>query len=294
MSTEGVEANRAPWVRRVALGHVGLRLGIILSLLFLLIGFVSITWTPYPLDRINLSEQLQNPSLLHWLGTDHLGRDLVSMVMKGTLASFIVAAIAVVIGMLFGVPPGLAAAAWGRRADRAASHAGDFLSLFPALVVAILIATAFGPGALSAMIAIGIVNIGVFARVTGSSAAMLWKANYVAAARLAGLSAWEAAKRHLLPAISPVILVQALRQLAFGVLSEAALSYVGVGIQPPGTSLGLMLREAQSFMLVEPLPVLVPGIAIALIALALNLAAEGLGKLIDTPLARLGADRVAG
>jgi len=257
-----------------SLPPLGLRLGVILSLLFLLIGFVSISWTPYPLDRVSVAEQLQDPGILHWLGTDHQGRDLLSLAMRGMLTSFVVSAVAVAIGFAFGVPLGVAVAGWGRRMG----STGDFLLLFPALVVAILIAATSGPGAVSAMIAIGVVEIGIFTGATSDAVAKLGRHAYVDAARLAGMNAWEAAKRHVLPELSRHLLLQVVIQLATGVLAEATLSYVGLGTQPPGTSLGLMLREAQSFVLFEPQLALVPGIAIVAIVLCLNLVADGLGK----------------
>ncbi|MHB1111325.1 MAG: ABC transporter permease, partial [Devosia sp.] len=262
--------------------------------LLLLVGFVSISWTPYPLDRVNVAEQLQGPSLLHWLGTDPLGRDLLSLAMKGTLTSFVVSAVAVAIGLLFGVPLGFAAAAFGQRAAWLAAQASTLALLFPALAIAVLLTATSGAGAVDAMLAIGIVNIGVFARVTGGGVAQLARRSYVAAAQLAGMTGWEVAKRHQLPAIANLVLVQTVVQLALGVLSEAALSYVGLGTRPPGTSLGLMLKEAQSFILFEPPLVLVPGIAIIGIVLALNLIVDGLGRLIDPSLQRRGVEHVAG
>ncbi len=274
MSTLEQAAPAAPPRRKLRPPPLGLRLGIVLSLLFLLIGFVSISWTPYPLEPAGIPDQLLDPSAAHWLGTDQQGRDLLSLVMKGTLTSFVVAAVAVAIGLLFGLPLGFAAAAWGRRAN----FAGDALLLFPAVVIAILVATRLGPGAVSAMIAIGIAQAGVFARVTGKAAGLLGRRPYVDAARLAGMNVWDSATRHVAPALSRLLLVQVVIQLAVGVLAEATLAYVGLGTQPPGTSLGLMLREAQSLMLFEPLLLLVPGVAIAAIALSLNLVAHGLAK----------------
>ena len=268
--------------RKLRLPHLGLRVGIVFSLLFLLIGFASISWTPYPLEPAGVPDQLQDPSMAHWLGTDQQGRDLLSLVMKGTLTSFVVAAVASAIGLLFGLPLGLAAAAWGRRT----TLAGDALLLFPAVVIAVLVAARRGPGAVSAMIAIGIAQAGVFARVTGKAAAALGRRPHVDAARLAGMNVWDAATRHVAPALSRVLLVQVVIQLAVGVLAEATLAYVGLGTQSPGTSLGLMLREAQSLMLFEPLLVLVPGAAVAAIALSLNLVAHGLAR-------ALGVDHAA-
>lgn len=274
------------WLR-----HPSLRIGAIASLLLLLIGFVSIVWTPYPIETISIGNAMQDPSPAHWLGTDHLGRDMLSLVMKGTLTSFVVAAIAVAIGTLIGVPLGLAAAAWGGPAEWAILRVNDFLFAFPALIIAMLITTVFGPGAINAMIAVGIFNIPVFARVARAGALSLKTLDYIAAARLAGMGPLEIARRHILPNIASLIIVQATIQLALGILAEAGLSYVGLGTQPPATSLGLMLKDAQTYALLKPSLALIPGITIILIVIALNLAGDGLRDQLDPRLRRIGGAR---
>lgn len=273
------------------LKHPSLRIGAIASLLLLLIGFVSIVWTPYPIENVVIGSAMQDPSPAHWLGTDHLGRDMVSLVMKGTLTSFIVAAIAVAIGALIGVPLGLAAAAWGGPGEWAILRVNDFLFAFPALIIAILITTIFGPSAINAMIAVGIFNVPVFARVARGGALSLKTLDYVAAARLAGMGPLEIARRHILPNIASLIIVQATIQLALGILAEASLSYVGLGTQPPATSLGLMLKDAQTYALLKPSLALIPGITIILIVIALNLAGDGLRDQLDPKLRRIGGSR---
>ena len=281
-------AERSRWLR-----NPSLRIGIIASLLFLLLGFVSIVWTPYPIENINVGAAMQGFSGAHWLGTDNLGRDLLSLVMKGTLTSFIVAAIAVAIGGLVGVPLGLAAAAWGGPAEWTILRLNDFLFAFPALIIAMLITALAGPGAINAMIAVGIFNVPVFARVARGGALSLKTLDYIAAARLAGMGDLEIAGRHLLPNIASLIIVQATIQLALGILAEASLSYVGLGTQPPATSLGLMLKDAQTYALLKPSLALIPGITIVLIVGALNLAGDGLRDLLDPRLRRIGLARGA-
>jgi peptide/nickel transport system permease protein len=276
------------WLR-----HPSLRIGIVGTLLFVLLGFASIIWTPYPIENISVAEAMQDPSAVHWFGTDHLGRDMFSLVMKGTLTSFVVAAIAVAIGALIGVPFGLAAAAWGGPAEWAILRVNDFLFAFPALIIAILITTLFGPSAVNAMIAVGIFNIPVFARVARGGALSLKTLDYVAAARLAGMGSIEIAQRHILPNIASLIIVQATIQLAMGILAESILSYVGLGTQPPATSLGLMLKDAQTYALLKPSLALIPGITIILIVISLNLAGDGLRDLLDPRLRRIGGSRDA-
>jgi len=271
-----------------ALRHPSFVIGAGGVLLFLLIGLVSLVWTPFPIDRVSVSDQLQDPDSVHWLGTDFLGRDMVSMVMAGTLTSFVVATMAVTIGLVIGVPLGLAAAAWGGPAEWAVLRLSDFLFAFPALITAILITAVFGPSAVNAMIAIGIFNVPVFARVARGGALGLKSLDYIAAARLAGMGAGEIARRHMLPNIASLVIVQATIQLSLGVIAEAGLSYVGLGTQPPGTSLGLLLQNAQSYVLFKPLLALVPGLSIVLIVVCLNLAGDGLRDLIDPRLRRIG------
>lgn len=278
--------DRPRWLR-----HPSLTIGVIASLLFLLIGFLSVLWVPYPIESLNIGAAMQDPSPAHWLGTDHLGRDMVSLIMKGTLTSFVVAAIAVGIGAIIGVPLGLAAAAWGGPAEWVILRLNDFLFAFPALIIAILITTLFGPSAINAMIAVGIFNVPVFARVARGGALSLKTLDYVGAARLAGMGPLEIARRHILPNIASLIIVQATIQLALGILAEASLSYVGLGTQPPATSLGLMLKDAQTYALLKPSLALIPGITIILIVVALNLAGDGLRDQLDPRLRRLGGAR---
>lgn len=259
-----------------ALPGFRLRTGIVLSLLLLLLGFISIIWTPYPVDQLDPVAQMQDPGGAHLLGTDALGRDLLSMVMKATLTSFVVAAVATGIGLFLGVPLGVAAAGWGVWADRLLlGGSGLFISL-SALGTAVILAALFGASALTAMLAIGLFNVGVIARSTRDALLPYRGRDYIAASRLAGLGGWELARRHVLPGFLPALGAIAAGQLASGVLLEAALSFAGLGSQPPGSSLGLMLRDAQSVMLFKPLLVIVPGLALLLVTLALGLVASGL------------------
>lgn len=272
-------------------GSLSLRIGVIVAMVFLLIGFASIIWTPYPIEKLDVGAQLQDASLAHWLGTDHLGRDVASLVMKGTLTSFIVAAIAVAIGALIGIPLGLGAAIWGGPLEWVILRFSDFVFAFPALIVAMLITALAGPSAVNAMIAVGIFNIPVFARVARGGALSFKTLDYVAAGRLAGLSDWEVARKHILPNILGLLIVQATIQLAMGILAEASLSYVGLGSQPPATSLGLMLRDAQAYALLKPMLAVIPGVTILIIVVALNLAGDGLRDLLDPRLRRVGVAR---
>ncbi|KKB08696.1 ABC transporter permease [Devosia chinhatensis] len=270
------------------LRHPSLVIGLGAALLFAFIGLLSLVWTPYPIEQISIARRFLGPSPAHWLGTDHLGRDMTSLVMSGTLTSFLVAASALVIGMGIGVPMGLAAAAWGGAVEWLVLRISDVTFAFPSVVIAILIATLAGPGEINAILAIGIFNIPVFARVARGGALAIASQDYVAAGRLAGLGNTAIAARHLLPNISSLVIVQATIQLSLGILSEAGLSYIGLGTQAPATSLGLMLRDSQSLFLIHPWLGIVPGLTIVVIVIALNLAGDGLRDAMDPRLRREG------
>ncbi|AKR54312.1 peptide ABC transporter permease [Devosia sp. H5989] len=273
--------------------HPSLVIGLVGTAIFLALALTSLFWTPYPIDQIDLARKFAGPSPEHWLGTDFFGRDMLSLVMAGTLTSFVVAAIAVAIGMVIGVPLGLIAAAWGGPVEWLVLRVNDFLFAFPAIITAILITALFGPGATNAMIAIGIFNIPVFARVARGGALSLKSLDYIGAARLAGMGNWEISLRHLLPNVASLLIVQATIQLALGILAEAGLSYVGLGTQPPATSLGLMLKDAQSIFLLHPWLTYVPGLSIVLIVISLNLAGDGLRDMLDPRLKREGLANAA-
>ena len=273
------------------LAHPSLVVGVVATLAFALVGVVSLVWTPYSIADIDIPRRFLGPSAAHWLGTDNLGRDMASLVMAGTWTSFLVAAIAVGIGAGLGVPLGLAATAWGGPVEWLVLRLTDFVFAFPAVIVAILITTLLGPGAVNAIIAIGIFNIPVFARVARGGALSIATLDFVAAGRLAGLGNAMIAVRHLLPNIMSLIIVQGTIQLSLGILAEAGLSYVGLGTQPPATSLGLMLRDAQGLFLAHPWLTLVPGLSIVLIVIALNIAGDGLRDAID-PRLRQGQTNV--
>lgn len=273
------------------LSHPSLVIGLAATLLFLAIGLFSLVWTPYPIEQIDISRRYLAPGAAHWLGTDNLGRDMLSLVMAGTWTSFLVAAVAVAIGVGLGVPLGLAAAAWGGPIEWLVLRLTDFVFAFPAVIVAILITTLLGPSAINAIIAIGIFNIPIFARVARGGALSISTLDFVAAGRLAGLGNVLIAWRHLLPNIMSLIIVQGTIQMSLGILSEAGLSYIGLGTQPPETSLGLMLKDAQGVFLIHPWLTLVPGLAIVLIVIALNIAGDGLRDAID-PRLRQGNSNV--
>ncbi|KMK68653.1 ABC-type dipeptide/oligopeptide/nickel transport system, permease component [Puniceibacterium sp. IMCC21224] len=210
-----------------------LLIGTALTTLFLVAALLSLIWTPYDATAIHIPSRLRTPDAAHWLGTDHFGRDILSMIMVGARTSISVALVAVGIGMGLGVPLGLAAAARsGGWLDEVIMRGNDLIFAFPSLVIAILITAVFGPGAVNAIIAIGIFNIPVFARLTRGGALSLWQRDFVLAARVAGKTAARISAEHILPNLANLLIVQGTIQFSLGILAEAGLSYVGLGAQP--------------------------------------------------------------
>ena len=257
-----------------------------IALIFVIIAAVTLVWTPYPWVEMNIPGRLQPPSFEHLLGTDHFGRDVLSMLMKGTHNSIVVALVAVGIGIGIGVPVGLFAAGRGGWLDELVMRAADFTFAFPALLSAVMITALAGPGAVNSIIAIGIFNIPVFARLARGAALVVLTREYIAAARLAGAGATRIAIEHVLPNIASVLIVQATIQFALAILAEAGLSYLGLGTQPPNPSWGKMLNEAQTMIYLAPHLVIFPGLTIALTVLGLNLLGDGLRDALDPRLRR--------
>jgi peptide/nickel transport system permease protein len=246
-----------------------------------------LVWLPHDVASLDIASRLLPPSPSHPLGTDHFGRDLLSMLMAGARTSLAVALVAVGIGALLGIPLGLAAAALrGSLADEVIMRGNDLAFAFPSLVIAILITAVFGPSAFNAILAIGIFNIPVFARVARGGALPLWTLDYVLAARVAGKGRLRISAEHILPNIANLLIVQATIQFSLGILAEAALSYVGLGAQPPTASWGRMLADAQTMIYTEPQLALLPGLAIVVTVLGLNLLGDGLRDALDPHVRR--------
>jgi len=262
-------------------------LGLALTLIFVGAALLSFIWTPFDVTQLDIPNKLQTPSAVHWFGTDHFGRDIFSMIMVGARTSIAVALVAVGIGMALGVPLGLAAAARsGGLLDELIMRTNDLVFAFPALLIAILITAVFGPSAVNAIIAIGIFNIPVFARLTRGSALTLWTRDYVLSARVSGKGAVRISAEHILPNLLNLLIVQGTIQFSLGILAEAGLSYVGLGAQPPIPSWGRMLADSQTMISFAPHLALFPGFAILLTVLGLNLMGDGLRDLFDPRLRR--------
>jgi peptide/nickel transport system permease protein len=277
---------REPGFAARALRHKSFVAGAVLTLLLIALALLSLVWTPHPPAEIDVPNKLAPPSATHWLGTDSLGRDIVSQLLVGAQNSIAVGLIAVGIGLAAGVALGCLAAARGGWVDELVMRACDFTFAFPALLTAIMLTAIYGPGLVMSIVAIGIFNVPVFARLTRGAAQSVWAREYVLAARAAGKGPWRITRDHVLPNIASVLIVQASVSFATAILAEAALSYLGLGTQPPQPSWGRMLNEAQTLMFQAPMLAVYPGVAIVLSVLGLNLVGDGLRDLLDPKLAR--------
>jgi len=267
--------------------HRSFVIGIILSFIMLLTGVVSLFWTPYSVELLDIPHKLQGASTAHWLGTDHFGRDVFSMLMVGAWNSMLVSVFAIGFGAGIGVPLGALAAAKRGWVEETVMRFNDFAFAFPALLTAVMLSAVYGPGTINSVLAIGIFNIPVFARITRGSALSIYKREFILAARTSGKGEVRIAMDHILPNIASVLIVQGTIQFALGILAEAGLSYLGLGTQPPLPSWGKMLSESQTMMFFAPQLAILPGLAIVLTVLGLNLLGDGLRDILDPRLRRL-------
>jgi len=254
---------------------------------FLLVcAAVSLFWTPGSAYDISIANRFLPSSGTHWLGTDQFGRDIISMLMTGTQNSIAVAVVAVSIGLVAGVNLGLLAAAKRGWTEEIIMRLSDFSFAFPAILSAIMITAILGPGGVNSILAIGLYNIPVFARLTRGTANAIWAREFVMASRAAGKGRFRITFEHILPNILSIIIVQATILFAIAILAEAALSYLGLGTQPPHPSWGRMLNEAQALMFLDPMQAIYPGLAIATAVFGLNLLGDGLRDVLDPRLSR--------
>ena len=266
--------------------NINLVIGGILVLAILITAGLSFFYTPYDPNRMNLPKRFQSPGAEYLLGTDQYGRDILSRVMKGAVNSLIVGWVAVGIGMGFGILLGSLAAFWRGWKSEGVLRLMDVLYGFPAVLSAILITSILGPGMVNSMLAIGIFNIPIFTRLTRGASLSVWQRDFVTSARAAGQRNGAIIWNTVLPNILSPLIVQGTVQFAIAILAEAALSYLGLGTQPPHASWGRMLNEAQTFMEISPWLAIFPGLAIAWAVLGFNLLGDGLRDLLDPKLSR--------
>jgi peptide/nickel transport system permease protein len=270
---------------RRALRRLSRRKGAVVGLIVIAIFIVLALFAPViaPYDPIATSWSLvrKPSSALHWFGTDDLGRDVLSRVIYGTRASLMAGAISVSIAFGVGVPIGLLSGYRGGFIDALISRITDAMLACPFLILAIALAAFLGPSLGNAMIAIGISTTPIFVRLTRGQTINVKVEDYVEAARAVGTPPWRIARMHILPNILPALLVQATLSIAAAIIAEAALSFLGLGQQPPLPSWGSMLNAAQRFLTTAPWMAIWPGLGIFLVVLSFNLVGDGLRDALD-------------
>jgi peptide/nickel transport system permease protein len=267
------------------LRHATFTAGLTITVLLLATAATSLVYTPRDPLEMSITGRLQGPSAANPLGTDQFGRDLLSRVMTGAVTSILVGVIAVGIGMGVGVTLGMLSGYFGGWLDEAFMRVMDAVQGFPAILSALLMSAVFRPSLTISMIAIGVAFLPVFARLTRGSFLELRDREFVQAARALGAGDAALIGRHILPNTLSPLIVQATISFPVAILAEAALSYLGLGTQPPHPSWGLMLKEAQAFLSLNPWYAIFPGTAIALTVLGLNLLGDGLRDVLDPKLA---------
>ena len=249
-------------------------------------ALLSFFFTPFDPLQANPPVRLQGPSLQHWLGTDNLGRDLLSRIPVGARITLLVGVVSVGIAVLIGTPAGIWAGMRRGAVEEITMRASDILLAFPALLLAIMFAAIYGASTISAMAAIGLASVPGFARVARAGTLQVMNAEYVLAARAAAQRPVRIAARHVLPNITGMLLIQCSVTFALAVLAEAALSFLGLGTPPPVPSWGRMLQESQQYWGTFPAMAIWPGLAIALAVMGFNLLGDGLRDRLDPKLGR--------
>ncbi|TQS70949.1 ABC transporter permease [Rhodobacteraceae bacterium] len=260
---------------------MNLRIGAALTGMWCVVALLSRFWTPADPTGMNIAQRLQPPGVGGVLGTDQIGRDIASVIMSGAWTSLGIAGLATCLGGAVGIGLGLYAAGMGKRTERMIMTVLGVLFAFPPVLSAILLGAILGPGALTAVLAIGVFMVPVFARITRSAAAQIWTREYIAAAFMAGKTRLRISMEHVLPNIAGQLVVQVTLQMGLAILAEAGLSYLGMGVAPPTPSWGRMLADSQTYLSSAPHLAVVPGLAIALAVLGLNLLGDGLRDLAD-------------
>jgi peptide/nickel transport system permease protein len=262
-------------------GHLRLVAGAAITSLFIGVALLALVWTPDSPNRLRILQKLKAPLENGLLGTDHLGRDVLSMLMAGAFNSLSISMLSVLVGMTIGTALGVAAAARRGLFESVVMRICDAMFAFPPILSAIMVGALLGPGALTAILAIGAFMVPVFARVTRGAALQIWARDYVMAARMAGRGGVSITAVHVIPNIASHIIIQVAIQLALAILTEAGLSFLGLGVPPPTPSWGRMLADSQTYLQLAPWLALAPGLAIAFAVLGLNLLGDGLRDLLD-------------
>lgn len=258
-----------------------LAIGAAIILALVALALVSLVWTPVAPTRMQIVHKLKPPLAFGLLGTDQFGRDIASMLMVGAWNSLSTATVAVALGGAAGTALGVLAAARRGLVEAFVMRVNDVIFAIPPILSAMMLGALIGSGRFTAIIAIAVFMVPVFARVTASAARQIWSRDFVLAARGAGKGAFLITVEHVLPNIAGQIIVQATIQLGLAILTEAGLSFLGLGMPPPAPTWGRMLADAQTYLATAPWLAVLPGLAIALTVFGFNMLGDGLRDLLD-------------
>lgn len=252
--------------------------------LLMVCAVVSMVWTPFDPGVIDPASRLAEPGWPHLLGTDTFGRDTLSRLLAGSRICLVVGFVSVAIAAVIGIPLGLLSGMSQGVIARLVLRVTDLLYAFPAILLAMLLAAAFGGSTITGMVAIGVATIPVFTRITRAGTLTVMSQDYITAARASGLGWWTVAWRHVWPNVAPLVGVQASVSFGMAILAEAALSYLGLATQPTTPTWGRMLYDAQQQLFNAPLQIVWPALAIVIAVLACNVLGDALRDRLDPRL----------
>lgn len=281
MTEQGLAGDQRTRAWRLLAGNPVTVLSALVLAAVVVIALTASFITPYGVNDVDVPQALRAPSGAHWMGTDELGRDVLSRVLMGVQASMKVAVVSVAFAAVVGVTLGVLAGYRGGWLDTVVMRIVDVMFAFPVLLLALAIVAVLEPGLTTTILAIGVVYVPIFARVARASTLSVRVEPYVAMSRTMGTGSAYILTRHILPNITGPLIVQTSLSLAFAILSEAALSFLGLGLQPPQPSLGRMIFDSQGFVTLAWWMAVFPGLAIFVIVLACNLLGDGLRDVLD-------------
>lgn len=255
--------------------------GLVIIVFFIILGILAPLVTSYTYDEQSLVDRLLPPSAEHWLGTDHLGRDIFTRIAYGARVSLQVGFFAVTGALVFGTLLGIIAGYFGRWVDMVISRIFDILLAFPSILLAIAIVAILGASLQNALIAIAVINIPIFGRLVRSKVISLREEEYIMAAKAQGMKNGRIIFRHILPNSVAPIIVQATLGFGTAILEAAALGFLGLGVQPPTPEWGQMLADSRDFIQIAPWTLIIPGVSIMLVVLGFNLIGDGLRDALD-------------
>ena len=258
--------------------------GAVVVLSFVLMALFAPLIAPYDPFQNNLSQTLLRPSTKHLLGTDELGRDILSRILYGARISILEGLVSVLLAMVIGVPMGVISGYLGGKVDAVMMRLIDILLAFPGVLLAVAIISILGPSLTNAMISVGIYTVPIFARLARGSTLSVKEEPFIEACRAIGISHVQILYRHIFPNISAHLFVMATLRVGISILTASSLSFLGLGAQPPSPEWGAMLSNGRNYLLVAPHLVIFPGLAIILLVLGINLLQDGLRLALDPKL----------